>query len=64
MEGTKSWTKGALKLQSYSHFDNLTVSLEHSLWILHKYIKDEAEKELSLDQVLVPMIEHVRKFET
>lgn len=51
-------------MQSYSHFDNLTVSLEHSLWILHKYIKDEAEKESSLDQVLVPMIEHVRKFET
>ncbi|KAM7524534.1 hypothetical protein LguiA_014436 [Lonicera macranthoides] len=39
----------------------LGVSLEHSLWILHKYIKDEAEKEESLDQVLVPMIEHSLK---
>lgn len=36
------------------------VSLEDSLWILYKYVRDSADKEeLSLDHVLVPMIEHV-----
>ncbi|XP_028774436.1 uncharacterized protein LOC114731438 isoform X1 [Neltuma alba] len=33
-------------------------SLEESLWFLHKYVTDAAEKEDSFDQVLVPMIEN------
>ncbi|KAI4348718.1 hypothetical protein L6164_009405 [Bauhinia variegata] len=33
-------------------------SLEDSLWFLHKYVSDAAEKNHSLDQVLVPMIEN------
>ncbi|XP_054775738.1 uncharacterized protein LOC129284315 isoform X2 [Prosopis cineraria] len=36
-------------------------SLEDSLWFLHKYVSDAAEKEDSFDQVLVPMIENALK---
>ncbi|XP_019154481.1 PREDICTED: uncharacterized protein LOC109150918 isoform X2 [Ipomoea nil] len=39
----------------------LAVSLEQSLWFLHKYVEDAREKNESLDQVLVPMIEHSLK---
>ncbi|XP_074378983.1 uncharacterized protein LOC141720455 isoform X2 [Apium graveolens] len=39
-----------------------TVTLEDSLWILYKYVRDSADKEeLSLDHVLVPMVEHSLK---
>ncbi|VFQ91190.1 unnamed protein product [Cuscuta campestris] len=34
------------------------VSLEQSLWFLHKYAVDSREKEDRLDQVFIPMIEH------
>lgn len=34
-------------------------SLEESLWFLHKYVKDAAEKDESLDDVVVPMLENV-----
>ena len=40
-------------------FDVFAVSLEDSLWILYKYVRDSAQGEFSLDHVLVPMIEHV-----
>ncbi|XP_060206681.1 uncharacterized protein LOC132634681 isoform X3 [Lycium barbarum] len=40
----------------------IAVSLEQSLWFLFKYIKDAAEKKSSLDQVLVPMIQHSLRF--
>ncbi|XP_015899000.3 uncharacterized protein LOC107432388 [Ziziphus jujuba] len=33
-------------------------SLEESLWFLHKYVKDAAEKDESLDDVVVPMLEN------
>ncbi|MCE2054934.1 hypothetical protein HAX54_041671 [Datura stramonium] len=52
-------------LDTISHLDPspkiapIGVSLEQSLWFLYKYVKDAAEKESSLDQVLVPMIQHV-----
>ncbi|KAI3471664.1 hypothetical protein Pfo_028314 [Paulownia fortunei] len=36
----------------------VTVSLEQSLWFLHKYIAEAAEKGEPLDQVLVPIIQH------
>ncbi|KAA8517047.1 hypothetical protein F0562_017135 [Nyssa sinensis] len=39
----------------------LGVSLEQSLWFLHKYIGDAAESSSSLDQILVPIIEHSLK---
>ncbi|RVX09782.1 hypothetical protein CK203_012325 [Vitis vinifera] len=43
------------------------VSLEDSLWFLHRYIKEAADKEERLDEILVPMIEHtgldLEKFE-
>lgn len=34
-------------------------SLDESLWFLYKYVRDAAEREEILDEVLVPMIEHV-----
>ncbi|KAG8371928.1 hypothetical protein BUALT_Bualt12G0013800 [Buddleja alternifolia] len=34
------------------------VSLEQSLWFLNKYIAEAAERDESLDQVLVPIIQH------
>lgn len=37
------------------------VSLEDSLWFLHRYIKEAADKEERLDEILVPMIEHSLK---
>ncbi|GAB4851595.1 hypothetical protein Ancab_030997 [Ancistrocladus abbreviatus] len=37
------------------------VSLEESLWLLNKYIRDAAEREELLDDVLVPIIEHSLK---
>ncbi|KAK9290938.1 hypothetical protein L1049_009118 [Liquidambar formosana] len=37
-------------------------SLDESLWCLHKYVRDAAEKDEPLDQILVPMIEHSLKF--
>uniref|UniRef100_A0A5B6YZ29 Uncharacterized protein n=1 Tax=Davidia involucrata TaxID=16924 RepID=A0A5B6YZ29_DAVIN len=40
---------------------SLGVSLEQSLWFLHKYVREAAEKELLLDQILVPIIEHSLK---
>ncbi|KAI3811705.1 hypothetical protein L1987_21434 [Smallanthus sonchifolius] len=36
----------------------LALTLENSLRILHKYVRDGAEKEESLDEILIPMIEH------
>lgn len=36
--------------------------MEHSLWFLHKYIGEAAEKGHHLDHVLVPMLQHVRNF--
>lgn len=41
---------------------NFLGSLEESLWFLHKYIKDAAEKEESLDEILIPMLENVWSF--
>lgn len=41
---------------------NFAGSLEHSLWFLHKYVNDAAEDLEALDQILVPMIEHVIRF--
>lgn len=35
-------------------------SLEESLWFLHKYVRDAAEKEESLDNILIPMLENVQ----
>ncbi|XP_071723935.1 uncharacterized protein [Rutidosis leptorrhynchoides] len=33
-------------------------SVEESLWFLHKYVRDAADRNEVLDQILVPMIEH------
>ncbi|PON91698.1 Coatomer beta subunit [Trema orientale] len=33
-------------------------SLEETLWFLHKYVKDAAEKDESLDDVIVPILEN------
>ncbi|PON49241.1 Coatomer beta subunit [Parasponia andersonii] len=33
-------------------------SLEEALWFLHKYVKDAAEKDVSLDDIVVPMLEN------
>ncbi|CAA2969441.1 uncharacterized protein LOC111378014 [Olea europaea subsp. europaea] len=38
---------------------SVTASLEDSLWFLHKYIGDAGKKNEALDQVLIPMIEHL-----
>ncbi|XP_057488030.1 uncharacterized protein LOC130774052 isoform X2 [Actinidia eriantha] len=37
------------------------VSMEESLWVLHTYVKDAVQREESLDEILVPMIEHSLK---
>ncbi|XP_042048334.1 uncharacterized protein LOC121794300 isoform X1 [Salvia splendens] len=36
----------------------ITVSVEQSLWFLHKYVGEAAEKGDHLDHVLVPMLQH------
>ncbi|XP_070052827.1 uncharacterized protein [Nicotiana tomentosiformis] len=61
-------TKPKKLLETISHLDPspkiapIGVSLEQSLLFLYKYVKDAAEKESSLDQVLVPMIQHSLRF--
>ncbi|GAV57287.1 hypothetical protein CFOL_v3_00825 [Cephalotus follicularis] len=49
-----------LSLHLHSKISSLG-SLEDSLWFLHKYVRDAAEKDESLDDILVPMIEHSLK---
>ncbi|CAK9165079.1 unnamed protein product [Ilex paraguariensis] len=49
------------RLDSAPKLAPIGVSLEQSLWFLHKYVRDAIEKEESLDQVFVPMIEHSLK---
>nr|GEV80365.1 hypothetical protein [Tanacetum cinerariifolium] len=47
------------RLQSSPNPHNsFSLTLENSLRILHKYVKDGAEKEEHLDEILIPMIEH------
>ncbi|KAK4404886.1 hypothetical protein Sango_0857200 [Sesamum angolense] len=46
------------RLQSPLKMAPLTVSLGQSLWFLHKYIGEAAERGEHLDQVLVPIIQH------
>ncbi|GLT96071.1 hypothetical protein SLE2022_137200 [Rubroshorea leprosula] len=36
-------------------------SLDESLWFLHKYVREAAQREETLDEILVPMIEHSLK---
>ena len=36
--------------------------MDETLWFIHKYFKDAAEKDESLDDVLVPMLENVKKW--
>lgn len=36
--------------------------MEQSLWFLHKYIGEAAEKGEHLDHVLVPILQHVHDF--
>ncbi|XP_023543535.1 uncharacterized protein LOC111803391 isoform X3 [Cucurbita pepo subsp. pepo] len=37
-------------------------SLDQSLWFLHKYVRDAVQNHASLDEILVPMIEHTLRF--
>ncbi|KAL4587515.1 hypothetical protein LXL04_000386 [Taraxacum kok-saghyz] len=47
------------RLQSTLNPPNtLALSLENSLRTLHKHVRDGAEKKESLDEILIPMIEH------
>ncbi|THG18702.1 hypothetical protein TEA_028325 [Camellia sinensis var. sinensis] len=34
------------------------VTLEESLWILHTYVREAAQREESLDEILVPITQH------
>lgn len=52
----------SLKLVFFTLTPNFAGSLEDSLWFLHKYVNDADEDEEALDQILVPMIEHVIRF--
>ncbi|XVE61173.1 hypothetical protein DITRI_Ditri06bG0018400 [Diplodiscus trichospermus] len=47
-----------------SDFSNKTslASLDESLWFLHKYVRDAARRGETLDEILVPMIEHSMKY--
>ncbi|XP_047307736.1 uncharacterized protein LOC124911311 isoform X2 [Impatiens glandulifera] len=49
--------------EAISRFDSApkTVSMEESLRILHKYLRDGAQNLESLDQIIVPMLEHSLK---
>lgn len=49
------------RLQSPPKMAPIGVSLEQSLWFLHKYVGEAAEKGETLDEVLVPMLEHSLK---
>ena len=44
------------------HCTGSTDSLDQSLWFLHKYVRDAVQNHASLDEILVPMIEHVISF--
>ncbi|XP_071717853.1 uncharacterized protein [Rutidosis leptorrhynchoides] len=47
------------RLQSSPNPNNqLTLSLENSLRILHKFVRDGAETEQPVDEILIPIIEH------
>ncbi|XP_071720458.1 uncharacterized protein [Rutidosis leptorrhynchoides] len=47
------------RLQSSPNPNNqLTLSLANSLRILHKFVRDGAETEQSVDEILIPIIEH------
>ncbi|PIN16692.1 hypothetical protein CDL12_10657 [Handroanthus impetiginosus] len=46
------------RLHSPPEIAPIAVSLEQSLWFLHKYIGESVEKGEHLDQVLVPIIQH------
>lgn len=48
-----------LKLVWSSSLRIFAGSLEDSLWFLHKYIIDAVEDKEAMDQILVPMIQHV-----
>lgn len=37
------------------------VTLEESLWILHTYVREAAQREESLDEILVPITQHSLK---
>lgn len=39
-----------------------TDSIHQSLWFLHQYVKDAVQNHVSLDEILIPMIEHVISF--
>lgn len=45
-----------------SHGASSLDSLDQSLWFLHKYVGDAAQNHASLDEILVPMIEHTLRF--
>ncbi|KAL8489605.1 hypothetical protein ACS0TY_025004 [Phlomoides rotata] len=46
------------RLQSPPEIAPITVSMEQSLWFLHKYIAEATEKGEHLDHVLVPILQH------
>ncbi|KAL3637259.1 hypothetical protein CASFOL_019558 [Castilleja foliolosa] len=50
------------RLHSPSKIGPLDASLEQSLWFLHKYISETADKGEPLDQVLVPILQHFSTF--
>ncbi|KAK5841784.1 uncharacterized protein LOC108467232 [Gossypium arboreum] len=37
-------------------------SLDYSLWFLHKYVRDAAQRDGNLDEILVPIIQHSLKY--
>ncbi|CAK9319331.1 unnamed protein product [Citrullus colocynthis] len=37
-------------------------SLDQSLWFLHQYVKDAVQNHASLDEILIPMLEHTLRF--
>ncbi|KAH6818792.1 hypothetical protein C2S51_002395 [Perilla frutescens var. frutescens] len=49
------------RLDSPPNFAPITVSVEQSLWFLHKYMEEAAEKGDHLDHVLVPLLQHSLK---
>ncbi|XP_010524083.1 PREDICTED: uncharacterized protein LOC104802271 isoform X1 [Tarenaya hassleriana] len=37
-------------------------SIDEALWFLYKYVRDAAERDESMDEILVPIIEHTLRF--
>ncbi|KAG8503992.1 hypothetical protein CXB51_002318 [Gossypium anomalum] len=50
------------RLSPDSYIKSSLDSLDYSLWFLHKYVRDAAQRDGNLDEILVPIIQHSLKY--